>query len=129
MSSGVIDLMIRIKNGYIARNEEIQGQYSKMNVEVLKVLQAEGYVSKFEVTENNTKKDITIELKYNEGEPVLTDVKLMSKPGRRLYTRVSEIRPVLGGLGIGVVSTPKGIMTEKNARKEKIGGEMLFKVW
>jgi small subunit ribosomal protein S8 len=128
MTSTVIDLIARIKNGYVARKELISGLYSKMNVEVLKILEKEHYIESFEVTEEGNK-SIRINLKYDNGEPVLSDIQIVSKPGRRLYTGVKELKPVLGGLGIAIVTTPKGLMTDREVRKNNVGGEILFKVW
>jgi small subunit ribosomal protein S8 len=128
MTSTVIDLIARIKNGYVARKELISGLYSKMNVEVLKILEKEKYIESFEVSEEGNK-TIKINLKYDNGEPVLSDIQIMSKPGRRLYTGVKELKPVLGGLGIAIVTTPKGLMTDREVRKNNVGGEILFKVW
>jgi small subunit ribosomal protein S8 len=128
MTSTVIDLIARIKNGYVARKELISGLYSKMNVEVLKILEKEKYIESFEVSEEGNK-TIKINLKYDNGEPVLSDIQIMSKPGRRLYTGVKELKPVLGGLGIAIVTTPKGLMTDRDVRKNNVGGEILFKVW
>ncbi|HLL60162.1 MAG TPA: 30S ribosomal protein S8 [Candidatus Nitrosocosmicus sp.] len=129
MLTKTIDLIIRLKNGYMARNERIAVPYSKMNMDVLNILKNEHYIDNFELTEEGPKKYVFVDLLYDNGDPVLTDVKIVSKPGKRLYTKVKEFKLVLGGVGIGVVTTSQGIMTQSEARKKNIGGEILFKVW
>ncbi len=124
-----IDLLARIKNGYVARNEHIMGVHSKMNLEILRILKQEGYIEDYKETGEGSKKEIELFLKYNNGDPVMTDMKIFSKPGKRLYMKVKEIKPVLGGFGISILSTPKGLKSGKEAKKEKLGGEILFQVW
>jgi small subunit ribosomal protein S8 len=128
MENSVIDLIIRIKNGYMAKNETVQSPYSRVKEEVLKKLVDLGFVKKIEV-EGDQIKTITIKLSYPDGMPALTDVKIFSKPGSRQYVSYKDLKPVLGGLGYSILSTPKGIMTNKEARKMKIGGELLFSIW
>lgn len=128
MNSSVIDLAIRIKNGYRAKKEKIVGLYSKINVAVLNILIKEKYIKSF-IVEGDEKKIITIELLYTNGEPVLSDIQIISKPGRRLYTSVKDLKPVLGGMGIAIITTPKGLMTDREVRKQNVGGELLFKIW
>lgn len=129
MTSSIIDLIIRIKNGYSARNEQINVLHSKMNVSVLEILKKEKYIQDFQIIEQEGKKHMVVQLSYDHGEPVFKDVAIVSKPGRRLYTKVKEFKPVLAGLGLAIVTTPKGIMTQKEARKQNVGGELLFKIW
>jgi small subunit ribosomal protein S8 len=124
----VADLVIRIKNGYMARKDVIIASYSKMNLAILTKLQKMKYIEDFKV-EGEAVKEISVTLRYEDGVPAMTDVKIFSTPGRRWYTSYTEIRPVLGGMGHAVVSSSKGIMTGFEARKEKVGGELLFQIW
>lgn len=128
MASSILDLIIRVKNGYAARRETISSPYSKFREEVLKKLQELGYIKDYEVS-GDVVKNIEINLSYEGSMPAVTDVRLFSKPGRRWYTGSKKLKPVLGGLGVGILSTPKGIMTNKEARHKHIGGELLFEIW
>jgi len=129
MTSLIIDLVIRIKNGYMAEKPIIACRYSKLNTNVLTLLKREKYIKDFSVQEDGAKKDITIELLYPNNKPALIGVKILSKPGRRTYNRLQDMRPVLGGLGMSVLSTSKGIMSDREARTNKMGGEILFQIW
>ena len=122
----VADALIRIKNGYLARKREVTLSFSKLNLAICKVLEQEGFLSK--VSSKDTR-EILVELKFNGKNPALTDVKRISKPGLRVYKGKDELPRVLGGLGIAIVSTPKGVLTDKVARKEGVGGEILAFVW
>lgn len=126
--SPIIDLIIRIKNGYMSRRESIESPYSKFREAVLKKLQALEYIEDYTV-EGEEVKTITINLKYEEGQPAVTDVQLFSKPGRRWYITVKELKPVVGGMGYAFISTPKGILTNIEAKKQQVGGELLFHIW
>ena len=128
MSNSIIDLIIRIKNGYSARREIISSPHSEYRVEVLKKLKSLGYIKEYEIS-GDTIKNIEITLEYDQEMPAVTDVKLFSKPGRRWYTSSKNLKPVLGGMGVGILSTPQGIMTNKEANQKKIGGELLFEIW
>ena len=121
----IADALIRIKNGYLSGSQTVTVKYSKLVLNILKLLEKEGFLEKV------TPKDHLIEvgLKYINRIPALTEVKRVSKPSLRIYKGVKQLPRVLNGLGICVVSTPKGIMTDKNARKEKVGGEILALVW
>ncbi len=124
----VADLIIQIKNGYMARRESIEMPFSKFSESLLFKLKKLQYIEGYE-TEGDKVKRVTVFLKYDEGVPALTDVKLFSTPGRRWYLSYSDIKPVLGGLGKAIVSTPKGLLTGSEARREKVGGELLFHIW
>ncbi len=128
MENSFIDLIIRIKNGYLARREEITSPYSKFREEILKLLKKLAYIKDFRVEEETIKK-ITVELLYQKGRPALTDVKLISKPGQRTYVSYRILKSVLGGMGHSILSTSKGVMTNSQAKKEKVGGELLFNIW
>lgn len=125
----VIDLVIRIKNGYMAGKPNIEVKVTNSTLEVLKKLVATGYITSYEVTEDGAKRTADVTLKYENGKPVFTDVKIVSKPGQRVYVSSKEIPTVLNGLGMCVISTNGGIMTGKEARKANAGGELLFNIW
>ena len=126
--NAVTDLIIRIKNGYMAKKESIKSPYNSYRAEILKKLKTLGYIKEVRV-QGETIKTCEIELIYVAGEPAVTDVKIYSKPGRRWYTRVSKLKPVLGGMGYSILSTPAGILTNIEAEKKKVGGELLFDIW
>ncbi len=128
MENSIIDIVIRIKNGYMARNEKILSPYSVFKEEVLKKLVALKFVKSYSV-EGALKKSFIIELLYAEGVPAMTDVKVYSTPGQRQYVSYKNLKQVLSGYGYSILSTSKGILTNKEARKEKVGGELLFNIW
>lgn len=125
MQNSVIDIVIRIKNGYMVGNEAIEAPYSRFSEEVVKKLVQLGFLK----TYKSDQKNIRVTLSYSDKHPSMTDVKIFSKPGRRLYVSYKDLKPVLGGLGYSIISSPKGILTNKEARKLKIGGELLFSIW
>ncbi len=131
MSLPIIDLIIRIKNGYMAKKEEIYSPYSRFREEVLKKLKQIGFIKDYKVEELRPRvKRFVITLKYlKNGEPAMTDVKIYSKPGRRWYVKCKEITPVKGGLGYAILTTPKGVLTNYEAKKQGVGGELLFEIW
>lgn len=129
MNNTIIDLVIRIKNGYLANRQSVECPYSKLREEVLKKLAALGFIKSYRIDKSVAFNKFIIELKYEGGVAALTDVKIYSKPGRRWYVPAKKINKVFGGLGASVLSTPKGILTDQEARQEKTGGELLFDVW
>ena len=112
----------------MARKEDIESPYSKFRESILKKLVEQKFVKGYKIEGEKIKK-LKIELLYKDGNPALTDVKLYSKPGRRWYVSYRQLRPVKGGLGCAIISTPKGILTDKEAKKHKVGGELLFEIW
>ena len=124
----VADLVIRLKNGYMSGRETIGVPFSKLNESILTKLKKLNYIQEYAV-EGEKVKHITVTLKYDEGISAFTDVKIFSTPGRRWYTTYHDVKPVLGGLGVAVISTSKGILTGNEAKKEKVGGELLFHIW
>lgn len=128
MENSFIDLIIRIKNGYMARREEITSPHSNFREEIIKVLKKLAYIKDFKVEGDKVKK-ITIELLYEDGTPALTDIRLVSKLGQRTYVSYRNLKSVVGGMGHSILSTSKGIMTNRQARREKVGGELLFNIW
>lgn len=119
------DALIRIKNGYRVGKPEVSVRFSKLIVAIMKVLKAEGYIEDFKAGD----REISVTLKYINRKPVFTEVKRVSKPSLRIYKGFKNIPRVLNGLGIGIISTPKGVMTDGQARKQKLGGEVLALVW
>ena len=126
------DALIRIKNGYLASKPEVVLTYSKLVISICTLLKKEGYITDFK-EEKNPKNgafiQILVTLKYDNRKPVLSQVKRVSKPGLRVYKGKNALPYVLNGLGIAIISTPKGIMSDKQARKEGMGGEVLACVW
>ena len=128
MTDPIADMLTRIRNANQMRNATVSMPSSNLKAEIAKLLLEEGYIENYEVS-GEVKKELTITLKYVENERVITGLKRISKPGLRVYATKDELPKVLGGLGIALISTSKGIMTDKNARKEGIGGEVLAFVW
>jgi len=129
MNSGIIDLIIRIKNGYLAKRDVISSPHSKLKEQVVKKLKALGFIENYSIESEGPKKEITIVLKYKHGVPIFTDLTIRSKPGQRWYITVGAIKPVMSGTGYMIISTSKGLMTNVEARKAKLGGELLFEIW
>ncbi|NLZ24508.1 30S ribosomal protein S8 [Candidatus Dojkabacteria bacterium] len=125
MNDLTADLLTRIKNGILREKEEVLIPNTKMNVELLKVLRTEEMIG--EVT--TVDEDIKVELLYNDTEPVISTLKRVSKPGQRIYVSAKEIKPVMNGRGISVISTSKGLMTGAQAKSQNIGGELICEVW
>ena len=125
MSDPIADLLTRIRNAQTARKAEVSVAASRLKQAVLKVLKDEGYVADFRIADDGGKSTITIALKYYEGRPVIDRLERVSRPGLRIYRGKDELPKVLGGLGTVIVSTPKGVMTDKQARAIGQGGEVL----
>ncbi|MCX7908574.1 MAG: 30S ribosomal protein S8 [Ignavibacteria bacterium] len=125
----IADFLTRIRNAGQARHKEVDVPFSKLKWAICEILKDQGYIEGFEKIENNVQGTIRIKLKYYNREPVIRDLKRISKPGRRIYVNVREIPRVKNGLGVAILSTSRGIMTDKMARKLNIGGELLFTVW
>ena len=128
MSNTIIDLIIRLKNGYMARKETVEISYSCFARSVLEKLKELSFIKDYSM-DGEKKKKFTVSLLYDEGVPALTDVKIFSKPGYRIYTNYKDLKSVLGGLGCSILSTSKGVLTNREARKAKVGGELLFSLW
>lgn len=128
-SDPIADFLIRLKNATRAEKEEFRAPFSGIKAEIARILKEEGYIWSFEVVGEGSKREITAKPKYLDRTPALTDVKRVSRPGLRQYVGSSEIPRVLGGMGISIVSTSKGLMTGHKARKENLGGELLALVW
>ena len=130
VNDSIADMLTRIRNAQTARHETVSVETSIMKRSIAQILLDEGYISSFEEVDNGKNKDIVITLKYvNKNQKVITGLKRISKPGRRIYASCAELPKVLNGLGIVIVSTSKGVMTDREARKLGIGGEVLAYVW
>ncbi len=130
MSDPLGDMLTRIRNAQRAHKPTVTTPASKLRANVLEVLKREGYIRGFEVRELGPgKREITIELKYHNGEPVIREIKRVSKPGRRVYRGVDELPWVYNGLGIAIVSTPRGVLSDAEARAQRVGGEVLCTVF
>jgi small subunit ribosomal protein S8 len=124
------DLLTRIRNGQQARKESVITPASNLRARVLEVLQREGYIRGYTEHENGPgKKELRVELKYHEGDPVIRFIERVSKPGRRVYSGVKELPRVKNGLGITIVSTPRGVLSDAEAREQNVGGEVLCTVF
>lgn len=130
MTDPLGDMLTRIRNGQMARKSAITAPASKLRMNVLDVLKREGYIRSFEDYEVMTGiREIKIELKYHEGEPVIQKIARVSKPGRRVYSKIKDLANVYNGLGISIISTPQGVMSDAEARKANVGGEVLCQVF
>ncbi len=126
----IADMLTRIRNANSSKHESVNVPASKIKIEIAKILDAEGYINGYEVIEDNIQGMIKINLKYGPGkQKVITGLKRVSKPGLRVYASNENLPKVLKGLGIAIISTSKGIMTDKEARKLNVGGEVLAFVW
>ncbi len=127
VGDSVGDSLIRIKNGYRALKPEVVLSYSKLVLAIAKLLEKEGFIAS--VKDVKTENKILVTLKYESKKPALEDVKRISKPGLRVYKGSKKLPWVLNGLGVAIISTPKGVMTDKQARKESLGGEVMAYIW
>ena len=123
------DLLSRIRNGQLRRKAKVTSPNSRLRIRLLDVLQAEGYIRGYAEVEVKGHKELEIELKYHEGEPVIRELKRISTPGRRVYSSVSDLKPHRQGLGVSILSTPKGLMTDTTAKEKNVGGEVLCQVF
>ncbi|MEW6534951.1 MAG: 30S ribosomal protein S8 [Candidatus Auribacterota bacterium] len=130
MTDPIADFLTRIRNANSAQHKEVDIPASKMKVEMARVLKEEGYIENYDVVESNVQGTIRVYLKYSpSNERIITKLIRVSKPGKREYTGTDNIPRVLGGLGIAILSTPKGILTDRQAKREHVGGEILCYVW
>ena len=131
MSDPIADMLTRIRNANTAKHDSVDIPSSKMKIAIANILVEEGYVEKYELVDNGNFKDIRIFLKYtaNKSESIISGLKRISKPGLRIYASREELPRVLGGLGTAIISTNNGVITDKEARKLNVGGEVLAFVW
>ena len=125
----IADMLTRIRNGIQARLQRVDMPSSKLKAELARILKEEGYISNFKVAEEGKKKILKVFLRYGpDGESVISVIDRVSKPGRRVYVASDEIPKVLGGLGVNILTTPRGVMTGKSARRARVGGEVLCNI-
>jgi small subunit ribosomal protein S8 len=130
LSDPLGDMLTRIRNGQTANMSSIQSPSSKLRRNVLEVLKREGYIRDYdEEAEINGSSSLRIELKYHDGEPVIREIKRVSKPGRRVYSKIDDLARIYNGLGISILSTPRGVMSDHEARAANVGGEVLCRVF
>ncbi len=127
----IADMLTRIRNAGLARMPRVDLPASKLKIEIARILKEEGYISSYKVTDDGkARKSLRVVLKYTPNKrSVITDMRRISRPGNRRYAGKSEMRPVVGGLGTSIVTTPKGLMTGRAARKAGVGGEVLCEIW
>lgn len=129
MTDPIADMLTRIRNGQSAKKMQVTLPSSRLKVELAKLLESEGYIAAFHEEGEGSKRNLFIELKYFQGKPVIEKIARISKPGLRIYMRKDEIPSILGGLGVAIISTSKGLMTDKAARQNGLGGEVLCSIY
>jgi len=123
------DMLTRIKNSLMRNHKRVELPSSNFKVKIADVLKNEGYIIDFKISDDKKKPTLSIELKYSYGTPVISTIQRVSKPGRRIFSSAESLPKINNGLGIAIVSTPKGVMSDIDARKQKIGGEIICKVF
>jgi small subunit ribosomal protein S8 len=130
MTDPIADMLTRVRNALVARHPKVDVPASKLKSEIARILKEEGFILNFKLTEEGAKKFIRIYLKYTPGNvPVISHIQRVSRPGCRVYVGSQEVPRVLGGLGVNILTTPRGVMTGQSARKEHVGGEVLCQIW
>ena len=130
MSDPLGDMLTRIRNGQMASKSSVVAPASKLRANVLDVLKREGFIRNFEESESRPGlRELKIELKYHEGQPAIQEISRVSKPGRRVYSKIKDLNKVYNGLGISIISTPQGVMSDAEAREANVGGEVLCQVF
>jgi len=125
----ISDMLNRIRNAQAVLKEQVDMPFSNLKYEIARVLEEKGFIEKAEKKGKKTKRTIEITLKYNDKVSVISGLKMVSKPGQRIYKSFREVRPVRSGYGIAIISTPKGLMTDKEVKKQRLGGEVICEVW
>ena len=129
LSDPIGDMIARIKNSQMRNHKKVEMPSSNFKTKIADVLKNEGYINNFNVANSDNKNILTIDLKYNSGSPVISVIERESRPGRRIFSSAESLPKINNGLGIAIVSTPKGVMTDIEARKQKVGGEVICKVF
>ena len=129
LSDPIGDMIARIKNASLRNYKKVQIPSSKFKMKIADVLKNEGYIINYNILNENNKSQLEILLKYNSGNPVINSIQRVSKPGRRIFSSAESLPKVSNGLGIAIISTPKGVMTDQDARKNQVGGEIICKVF
>lgn len=129
-SDPIADMLTRVRNALQARHAKVDVPASRLKLDIARILKEEGYITNFKIADEGAKKSIRIYLKYTSGNvPVISRIERVSRPGCRVYSGSQEVPRVLGGLGINILTTPRGVMTGSTARKENVGGEVLCQIW
>ena len=129
-SDPIADMLTRVRNAFRARHQKVDVPASKLKMEIARILKEEGYIINFKLAEDGTQRSIRLYLKYTPtNESAIANIERVSRPGCRVYVGSSDIPRVLGGLGVNVLTTPRGVMTGRDARKQGVGGELLCQVW
>ena len=123
------DMIARIKNAQIRNHKKVDLPSSKFKIKILDILKVEGFIIDYKINDENNKSTVKVDLKYHSGNPVISTFQRVSKPGRRIFSSAESLPKINNGLGIAIVSTPKGVMTDIDARKQNIGGEIICKVF
>ena len=129
MTDPITDMLNRIRNAQAVLKATVDIPFSSLKYEIAKILEKKGFVTQVEKKGKKMRRTIEVTLKYDANQPVISGLKRISKPGQRIYKKAKEIKPVKGGYGMAVISTPKGLMTDKEARKKKLGGEIICEIW
>jgi small subunit ribosomal protein S8 len=130
MTDPIADFLTRLRNAALARHDRVSVPGSKLKVRIAEILKNEGFITAYAVAENGPRNDLEVTLKYDdEGNPVISGLRRISKPGLRIYVSKDRIPRVLNGLGISILTTSRGVMTDRDARKENVGGEVICSVW
>ena len=130
LSDPIGDMLARLKNSQLRNHKKIELPSSKFKTKIAEILKSEGYIIDYEVVNSeNNKAKLLINLKYSSGNPVISSIERISKPGRRIFSSAESLPKINNGLGIAIISTPKGVMTDIDARKQKVGGEIICKVF
>jgi len=129
LSDPIGDMLARLKNSQKRNHKKIELPSSKFKTKIAEILKSEGYIIDYEIKNNEKKTNLLISLKYSAGIPVISSIERVSKPGRRIFSSAESLPKVNNGLGIAIISTPKGVMTDIDARKQKVGGEIICKVF
>jgi len=125
----IADYLVRLRNAIGAKHETVEIPASKLKVEITKILKEEGFIQNYKIQDDDKQGVLKIYLRYSEGQPVITGLKQISKPGRRVYSNRDSVPKVIGGLGISIISTSRGVMTGQDSTKTGVGGEVLCEIW
>tara|TARA_Y100001970_G_C14053990_1_gene760489 strand:+ start:537 stop:983 length:447 start_codon:yes stop_codon:yes gene_type:complete len=129
LSDPIGDMIARIKNAQLRNHKVVELPSSNFKISISEILKSEGYIVDYKINDENKKPTLTINLKYHSGNPVISTIERVSKPGRRIFSSAESLPKINNGLGIAIISTPKGVMTDLDARKQKVGGEIICKVF
>lgn len=129
LTDPIADMLTRVRNAILIRTEKVDIPASKMKVEIAKILKEEGFIKSYKILKDKKQGVLRMALKYTNSEPMITGLKRISKPGRRVYVGKDEMPKVMGGVGVAIITTSKGILTDRECRREGVGGEILCHVW